>query len=84
MLVLAPMAIRTSALSTVHSADRRDPVELGVAGVLVVDRRLAVEGDVEDRVRARLQHLLVDRQQQRLAALSPSIETISPSFTSVE
>src|SRR5260221_1762877 len=43
----------------------RDPFQLGVGGVLEVGGDLAVEGDVEDRVGARLQHLLVDRQQQR-------------------
>ena len=41
VLVLAPIAIRTSALSTAHSAIGRDPVELRVGGVLEVGRRLA-------------------------------------------
>ena len=48
----------------------RDPFQLRVGGVLEVGGDLAVEGDVEDRVGARLQHLLVDRQQQRRGGAS--------------
>src|SRR6201999_100404 len=45
--------------------ERRDPFQLLVGGVLEVGGDLAVEGDVQHRVAARLQHLLVDREQER-------------------
>src|SRR5215208_4495761 len=44
----------------------RDPLQLGVGGVLEVGSRLPLHRHVDDRVSSGLQHLLVDRLKQRL------------------